>query len=66
MENKKIPRTVLGRLLAHGMALLAQPSGQGTRASPHQRHYGARPRCGRHAQHALGGALIGGPAMTCR
>jgi hypothetical protein len=56
----KIRHTVLGRLLAHGLALLAQPSGRGTRAGPHQWRYGADPRRGRRAQRVL----VGGLAVT--
>jgi hypothetical protein len=66
MENMKIRCTVLGRLLAPGLALFSQPSGQGARASPHQRRCGARPRCGNRAQCALNGALAGDPAVTGR
>jgi hypothetical protein len=62
----KIRLTVLGRLLAHDLALLAQPSSQGARAGPRQRRCGTRPCRGHRAEHALGGALTGGSAMTGR
>jgi hypothetical protein len=60
----KIRRAVLGRLLTLGLALLAQPSNQGARASPHQWCYGACPRHGHRAQCVLDGVLADGPALT--
>jgi hypothetical protein len=53
----KICCTVPSRLLAHGLALLAQPSGQGAWAGPCQRRYGVRPCHGHHAQRALANGL---------
>jgi hypothetical protein len=50
----KIHLTMLGQLLAHDLALLAQPSGHGARADP---------RRGHRAKHALGGALAVSPAV---
>jgi hypothetical protein len=58
----KISLTVLGRLLAHGLALLAQPSSQGARADPRQRRCGTRPCRGHRAERAL----VGGSAVTGR
>jgi hypothetical protein len=53
----KICCTVPSWLLAHGLALLAQPSGQGAWAGPCQRRCGARPCHGHHAQRALASGL---------
>jgi hypothetical protein len=62
----KIHLTMLGRLLAHDLALLAQPSGHGAQADPCQRRCDARPRRGHRAKHALGGALTVSLAVTDR
>jgi hypothetical protein len=59
----KIHLTMLGQLLAHDLALLAQPSGHGARADPRQRRCDARPRRGHRAKNALGGALAVSPAV---